>query len=151
MFRAATARGKTRFKTMKLIFFAVFYFVAVIVTAHFFTPPEYQWTQNTVSDLAAQGLKYQWIMQLGFIGFGLLLTVGLAGKFVAAKKIFYPDVLIVLYALAVLLSGFFSTKPFLDGVSYSVREEMLHSLFAQVAGLFFGLAILAYLISLPTP
>ena len=131
---------------MKTIFFAVFYFVAVIITAHFFVPPEYHWLQHTVSDLAAQGLKNQWIMQLGFIGFGLLLNIGFVSKFVAAKKIFYPDVLIMLYGLAVLLSGFFSAAPFLEGVSYSIQEDKLHSLFAPAAGVFFSIGILSYLL-----
>ncbi len=136
---------------MRLILFSLFYFVAIIIVAHFFVPPEYHWAHNTVSDLAAQGLHYQWIMQLGFIGFGLLLNVGLISKSVSAKKIFYPDVLIMLYGLAVLLSGFFSAAPFLEGVSYSIQEDKLHSLFAQAAGVFFSLGILAYLITSPDP
>ena len=86
----------------------------MIITAHFFMPPEYHWTRNTVSDLAAQGLKYQWIMQLGFIGFGLLLNCGFVCKFISAKKVFYPDVLIMIYGVAVLLSGVFNTEPFLE-------------------------------------
>ncbi len=131
---------------MKLIFFSVFYFVVVIIIAHFFVPPEYHWSQHTISDLAAQGLKYQWIMQAGFIGFGLLLNIGFVSKFIVAKRIFYPDLLIMLYGLAVLLSGFFSAAPFLDGVAYSVQEDKLHSIFAQAAGLFFSISILAYLL-----
>ncbi|MBL7164313.1 MAG: DUF998 domain-containing protein [Anaerolineales bacterium] len=136
---------------MKLIFFSVFYFVAVIIIAHFFVPPEYNWLQHTVSDLAAQGLQYQWIMQLGFIGFGLLLNISFILKFVAAKKVFYPDVLIMLYGLAVLLSGFFSAATFLEGVSYAIQEDKLHSLFAQAAGVFFSVGILSYLIVSPDP
>ncbi|NUM43275.1 MAG: hypothetical protein HUU38_01100, partial [Anaerolineales bacterium] len=42
----------------------------IIIIAHFFAPPEYVWTQNTISDLAAQGVEHQWLMQVGFIGFG---------------------------------------------------------------------------------
>ncbi len=37
------------------ILIAVVYFIAVIVLAHFFVPPIYDWTQNTISDLASQG------------------------------------------------------------------------------------------------
>lgn len=136
---------------MKLIFFSVFYFVAIIIIAHFFAPPEYHWSQHTISDLAAQGLQYQWIMQAGFIGFGLLLNIGFITKFIAAKKIFYPDLLIMLYGLAVLLSGFFSAAPFLDGVAYSVQEDKLHSIFSQAAGVFFSIGILAYLLLASTP
>jgi hypothetical membrane protein len=125
--------------------------VAVIILANFFTPPEYRWTQNTISDLSAQGLKYQWIMQAGFIGFGLLLNLGFIQKFVAAQKVSYPDLLIMLYGLAILLSGFFSTEPFIKGVSFSVQESNLHSLFAMLAGISFSLGIFYRLVMAPTP
>jgi hypothetical membrane protein len=136
---------------MKMVTVSIIYFIAVIVLAHFFAPPEYKWTQNTISDLAAQGLKYQWIMQAGFIGFGLLLNLGFVQKFIAAQKISYPDLLIMLYGLAILLSGFFSTEPFIKGLSYSVQESNLHSLFATVAGIAFSLGIFYRLVTAPTP
>jgi hypothetical membrane protein len=136
---------------VKIILLSVFYLVAMMITAHFFMPPEYHWTRHTVSDLAAQGLRYRWIMQLGFVGFGLLLNAGLVYKLVSTKRVFYPDLLIMAYGLAVLLSGVFSTEPFLAGVSFSAREANLHSMFAQAAGVFFSIAILAYLIISPDP
>ena len=136
---------------MKAIIASVIYFVAVIVIAHFFAPPGYRWTRNTVSDLAAQGLKYQWIMQAGFIGFGVLLNLGFILKFIDARKVSYPDLLIMLYGLAILLSGFFSTAPFLEGVKYSEQESKLHSLFATVAGVCFTLGILIRLLTAVTP
>jgi hypothetical membrane protein len=130
---------------------AVLYVVAVILIAHLFVPPPYDWARNTVSDLAAQRLPYQWIMQAGFIGFGLLLNIGFAQKFIAAGKMIYTDVPVMLYGLAVLLSGFFSTAPFIDGVSYSAQESDLHSLFATAAGMCFVLGIFITLIKAPTP
>lgn len=71
---------------VKIILLSVFYLVAMMITAHFFMPPEYHWLRNTVSDLAAQGLPYRRIMQLGFVGFGLLLNAGLVARFVSANK-----------------------------------------------------------------
>jgi hypothetical membrane protein len=135
---------------MKIIYFSIIYFVGVILFAHFFVPPEYNWTRNTISDLSAQGMKYQRIMQAGFIGFGLLLNFGCAQKFITAQRVFYPDLLIMLYGLTILLSGFFSTEPFIQGVSYSVRESNLHSLFATAAGISFSLGILYRLVTAPT-
>ena len=134
-----------------MIDFSILYFIIVITIAHFFVPPEYRWTQNTISDLAAQGLKYQWIMQAGFIGFGLLLNAGFLLKFLAAQQVSYPDLLIMLYGLAILLSGFFSAEPFIKGASYSVRESKLHSFFATVAGVAFSLGILWRLLAATTP
>jgi hypothetical membrane protein len=136
---------------MKVIILSVFYFVAVIVIAHFFAPREYRWTQNTVSDLAAQGLKYQWIMQAGFIGFGVLLNLGFILKFIQTGKVAIPDVLIMVYGVAILCSGFFSTAPFPEGVTYSLQESNLHSLFATAAGIAFTLGILYRAIAAPTP
>jgi hypothetical membrane protein len=136
---------------MKMVIIAVLYFVAVIVLAHFFAPSEYRWTQNTVSDLAAQGLKNQWIMQAGFIGFGLLLNIGFVQKFIVAQKVSYPDILIMSYGLAILLSGFFSTEPFIKGVSFSAQQSSLHSTFATAAGISFSLGILYRLIIAPSP
>ena len=52
---------------VKLVIFSVVYFVAVILLAHFFAPPAYNWAKNRVSELASQGYKYGWIMQAGFI------------------------------------------------------------------------------------
>jgi len=57
----------------------------------------------------------------------------------------------MLYGLAVLLSGFFSAAPFIEGVAYSVREDMLHSSFAQAAGVFFSIGIFYTLIVSPDP
>ncbi|MBN2257570.1 MAG: DUF998 domain-containing protein [Anaerolineaceae bacterium] len=134
-----------------MIIASISYFIAVIVFSHFFAPPQYQWTQNTISDLAAQGLKYQWIMQAGFIGFGVLLNLGFIMKFVEAGKVFYPDLLVMVYGLAILFSGFFSTAPFLEGVKYSLQESKLHSLFATVAGISFTIGIFYRVITAPTP
>ena len=135
---------------MKVILASVIYFVVVIVIAHFFAPPAYRWTRNTISDLAAQGLKYKWIMQAGFIGFGVLLNLGFVLKFIDARKVSYPDILVMVYGLAILLSGFFSTAPFLEGVKYSLPESKLHSLFATVAGISFTIGIFYRAVTAPT-
>jgi hypothetical protein len=90
-------------------------------------------------------------MQAGFIGFGLLLNLGFAQKFIAAQKVSYPDLLIMLYGLAILFSGIFSTAPFIQGVSYSVQESNLHSFFATTAGISFSLGIFYRLVTAPTP
>lgn len=136
---------------MKLTQISIIYFVAVIFIAHFFVPSEYYWTRNTVSDLSAQGLKYQWIMQAGFIGFGLLLNVGFIQKFIAAQKVSYPDLFIMLYGFAILLSGFFSTEPFIAGVKYSAQESNLHSMFATIAGISFSIGIFYRMVIATSP
>ncbi len=129
-----------------MIVASVVYFVGVILLAHFFAQPGYLWAWNTVSDLAAQGHERKWIMQAGFIGFGLLLNLGIVTSFIAAQQVHYPDVWIMLYAMAVLLSGFFCTEPLDKTLIYSHSAARWHSVFAFVAGICFNVAIVWYMI-----
>lgn len=135
----------------KLVMFSVVYFVAVILVAHFFAHPGYAWAQNTISELASQGHRHKWIMQLGFIGFGLLLSGGLVLKSIDAKRIHYPDILLGLYGLAIIVTGFFCEKPIAATISYSVKEASIHSAFATVAGISLSLGMLGYLLMAATP
>jgi hypothetical membrane protein len=120
---------------------AVAYFVAVIVLAHFFVPPNYDWTQNTISDLGSQGHVYKWIMQAGFIGFGLILTAGVVVHFRRNRRQYFLF-LVAVYGLSVLVTGFFCAAAIDPSISYSVREANVHSAFATIAGLAMSLGIL---------
>jgi len=125
---------------MKPISIAVAYFIAVIVLAHFFVPPLYDWTQNTVSDLASQGHTYKWIMQTGFIGFGLLLTWGVIFHFNKNRRVYFL-LFVAVYGLSILMSGIFCTAPVDPSISYSVSESKLHSMFATIAGIAMSLGV----------
>ncbi len=130
----------------KLFSIAVAYFISVIILAHFFVPPAYDWTQNTVSDLASQGHVYKWIMQTGFIGFGLLLTWGVIFHFNKNRRAYFL-LFVALYGLSILMSGIFCAAPIDPSMSYSVSESKLHSMFATTAGLAMSLGILLQVIT----
>ncbi len=132
---------------IKTVALSIVYFVAVIIISHFFTQPGYEWTQNTISELASQTHRYKWIMQSGFIGFGILLNIGLILKFVELRSINYPDILIMLYGTAILVTGFYCERPIDETISYSLSEARIHSFFAMIAGICLSLAILWYLIA----
>jgi hypothetical membrane protein len=119
---------------------AVAYFVVVIVLAHFFVPPAYSWTQNTISDLASQGHTYKWIMQAGFIGFGSLLTWGVIFHFNRNRRAYFL-LLVAVYGLSILLSGIFCAAPIESSISYSVRDANLHSTVATIAGIGMSLGV----------
>lgn len=120
---------------------AVVYFIAVIVLAHFFVPPMYDWRQNTISDLASQGHTYKWIMQAGFIGFGLLLTWGVTSHFNKNRRAYFL-LFVAVYGLSILMSGIFCTAPVDPSMTYSMSEAKLHSMFATIAGIAMSLGIL---------
>jgi len=119
---------------------AVVYFIAAIVIAHFFAPPHYDWTQNTISDLGSQGHVYKWIMQLGFIGFGLILIAGVIHYFRQNTKRYFL-LFVAIYGLSVLVTGFFCAASIDPSISYSVSEANIHSMFATIAGLAMSLGI----------
>jgi len=48
----------------------------------------------------------------------------------------------MLYGLAILMSGIFSTNPFIDGAPYSEAEAQLHTVFATAAGVALSVGIL---------
>lgn len=130
---------------------AVAYFGLIIVVAHFFAPAGYDWTANTISQLAAQKYEYAWLMRAGFIGFGLLLGVAILLKLNIGKQADYSSYLIIGYALCILLSGIFSAPPVSPDVEFNVSESQYHSIFATVAGVLFTAGILWHLIAYAQP
>ncbi len=130
---------------------AVIFFAVIITLAHFFAPSEYDWMLNTISDLGSQRYKNAWLMRIGFIGFGVLLSIAVLWSFIHTEEKNYSDLLIVVYALSILLSGVFSAAPFTDFSTFSIGEDKLHSLFAQIAGIAFSFGILWHLLVYSNP
>lgn len=133
-----------------LFLIAVLYLIAVIVLAHFFVPPTYDWTQNTISDLASQGHTYKWIMQAGFIGFGSLLAASSVYYFWQNKKRYFLW-LVAGYGFSILITGFFCAAAIDPSIEYSLQEASIHSMFATIAGLCMSLGILWQVVTSSTP
>jgi len=127
---------------MRFYTLAVAWILVAIVVAHLLVPAPYDWTQNSISELAAQGYGRAWIMRLGFIGFGALISFGAVRRVAVNPRRNWPEIGVLIYGLAILLSGVFSTAPFQPGVGYSRSEENLHSLMATGAGIGLSLAML---------
>jgi hypothetical membrane protein len=113
----------------------------MIVLAHLFTPPGYNWTENTISELASQGHRYKGIMQAGLIGFGAILIFGVIKHFKRNRRSYFL-ILISVYGISILLSGIYCTAPVDPSISFSAQESNLHSLFATIAGIGMSLGIL---------
>ena len=124
--------------------FSVAYLVIFLVLAHLAAPEAYRWQQHTISQLGAQAYANAWIMRLGFIGFGALVQIAGVTRMRLRPRVWYREVPIMLYGLAILLSGIFSTEPFMEGVPYSLQEARLHSVFATTAGVALTIATLLY-------
>ena len=119
-------------------------FVAIIILAHFFTTNPYDWRANTISELASQNYQYRWVMKIGFILFGGILTIGIANKLTNGNGSLLNELPILIYGLAILVSGLYSTKPILVGMEYSEFESQIHSYSAQIAGMAFSIGLLIH-------
>jgi hypothetical protein len=123
--------------------YSILFIVTIILIAHFIAPKEYNWRINTISELAAQKYRYKMVMQIGFIGFGGLLSAAIILIWISRSfQIKYIPIMV--YSISVLLSGIFSTMPFGNDTDYSIKESRLHSFFAQLAGFSFSLGILIF-------
>jgi hypothetical protein len=119
-------------------------FVGLIIIAHFFTTSPYNWRINTISELASQHYQYRWIMKTGFILFGGVLAIGITNKLINGDGKLLTELPILIYALAIMISGLYSTKPIVDGIEYSELESKIHSYSAQIAGMAFSIGLLIY-------
>lgn len=119
-------------------------FVVFIIVAHLFATTPYDWRSNTISELASQHYQYRWIMKIGFIIFGGILAIGITKKLINGKGKLLTELPILIYGLAILISGLYSTKPFLEDIEYSSIESNIHSFAAQIAGITFSIGLLIY-------
>lgn len=125
---------KTNYNVLATALFLLF-----IIIAHLYATNGYSIFNNTISDLGAQGYNRKFIMQFGFLVFGILLVIG-----VIANGFELRTFAILVYGLSIAMTGIFCTTPFLEPAStnYSVLQTNLHSLFAQIAGVAFTIGIL---------
>lgn len=129
---------------MKTYNIAVAYIVIFLILAHLAAPEAYRWQVHTISQLAAQAYTHAWIMRLGFIGFGVLVQIAGVTRIRLRPRVWYRELPIMLYGLAILLAGIFLTEPFVEGAPFSAGEARLHSLFATAAGVALTIATLLY-------
>lgn len=132
---------------MKFTILSIVFIVLVILIAQIIVPEPYDWMHNTISELASQGYPEKWIMQIGFIGFGILLSIGILYNFRYEDEYRFRQIPLFIYALGILLAGIFCTQPFIDGIPYSEVEARLHSSFASLAGFALSAAILLYILT----
>ena len=117
-----------------ILIFIGFIFVAHVVALSL-VPEHYHWYTNTISDLAAQGYDFRWIMRSGLSIFGLM-TMYMAGYEMSQKNGVSASLFFIFfYGLFIAITGYFRIKPFIPGLPYNVIEDYLHSLFATLTGI----------------
>lgn len=114
----------------------------MIIIAQLLVPEPYDWKTKTNSDVAAQGYPNKWVMQVGFIGFDVLLVVNTICILIATRAWRFREISLSTYALAILPSGIFYTQPFINGIPCSELEARLHKLIITTTGICLSIALL---------
>jgi len=122
--------------TGKPIYLLLAYLILLAVV--FFLPdysaPGYSIIHNTTSELGAQQTPNAWIMNLTFILLGL---GSLISGWAALGKLWFHRIALIVFSLSLILVGIFHHMPIDPELTYSVREDDLHSIFASLTGFSF--------------
>ncbi len=111
---------------------SVIYLWIAILAAQAAAAPSYNWTLHTISQLAAPGNSNRWVMQLGLVGFGAILSIAAARNVARHRGSVWIDGPLVVAGVLLLLTGIVATRPFLPGVPYSEWEATVHGAAATV-------------------
>jgi hypothetical membrane protein len=123
---------------------AVVFVTLSLIIAHIIAPTSYDWTQHTISQLAAQGYDMSWIMNAGFIGFGALVLAGALRRLVHDQQRKWTEGPLVVCAAMFILSSIFSTRPFIEGFPYSEKDALIHGVMSTLARITIAVSMLAY-------
>ena len=129
------ARGVTALLIAALIAFAF---------APSLMPNSYSWVEHGISESAAQGIDGAWLARMGFIAFGLgvLWLVGLrhASWGPLATTLFAS------FGASMFGVAAFAAKPWEEGAAFIESEDLLHSVFAGIAGFAFVVGTLTLIV-----
>lgn len=104
----------------------------------FFTAEGYYIISHTTSQLGAQNTKNAWIMNFVFVLMGLT-TIYVGWKHYDGYWL--HKILLLLFGMSLVFTAVYSHAPINSLISYNIREDELHSLFASTTG--FSFTILA--------
>jgi hypothetical protein len=118
------------------LFIAFCILVGVMLVLPFFSVDEYVIWRNTTSHLGSQNAPNAWIMNLAF------MFIGAATAYEGWKtlgKYWFHKIVITVFAVGLFMTGVFQHAPIIEGISYDIFEDQLHSIFASAVGFSFTL------------
>ncbi|WP_286830869.1 MULTISPECIES: DUF998 domain-containing protein [Kordiimonas] len=121
-------------------FYGVMAAAIAMLVAPFFMAGDYSNIHNAVSELGAQNTSNSWVMNLGFVLFGIGVGVDASMRLKSAPIV---GAAFLIYGIAMVLVGIFSHKPIDPLLPYDAFEDDLHSLFATVVGTTFSVGTLS--------
>jgi hypothetical membrane protein len=124
--------------------FIMFYSVVLLFLAMFILPyfsvDSYAIAKNTTSHLGAQKAPNAWIMNLCFLVTGLSCVIE---AWLHLKNWVFQKYVLSIFGVSFFLTGFFRHAPIVEGISYNLLQEQLHSVFAWINGFSFTLLVVS--------
>jgi uncharacterized membrane protein len=107
-------------------------------------PASYSWFELGLSEAAAQGVEGAWVARTGFLVFGFAV-IGLVrtrhATWTLAESVFHGG-----FGLSMIGVATFAHRPWDDSAAFVASEDVLHSVFATIAGIgFIGGVVVAAL------
>lgn len=90
-------------------------------------------SDSPLNSLLAQGYEHNWVMQIGLIGFGIFLFTGILNKLLQGKGNFFSELMVLLFAMSIILSGIFAPRPLNEELRWSELEDHMHSVLSYIA------------------
>lgn len=101
-----------------------------------FSHEHYSILKNTTSHLGAQNTPNSWVMNLTFILLGVT-SAWTGWRFL--QNFWFQKIALLFFGTALVMTAFFQHAPIDSSLIYDVREDQLHSLFANITGWFFSI------------
>lgn len=108
--------------------------VIVMFVLPFYSAESYSILKHTLSELGAQSTPNAWIMNVTFylVGAACILEAWLhLGNF------WFHKIVLSIFGVSLIFVGIFHHAPIAEGVSFDVRQDNLHSIFASIVGFTF--------------
>ena len=117
-----------------------------IVIGPLFTAPGYSVQSHSISELGAQTTPNSWIMNVGFVSFGIGVLPDAVMRFRSTP---IGALSFSVFGLSMILTGFFSHRPIDLSLPYDVVHDQLHTFFSGAIGTSFAVGTLSFAFSEP--
>lgn len=123
----------------RLIFLSMIILIIVMFVLPFFSVESYSLMTNTTSHLGAQYAPHACIMNVSFMLIGVSCVIE---SIRYLKTYWVHQILLIIFGLGLILTGIFQHAPIVEGISYDMFHDQMHSIFASIVG--FSFVMLAF-------
>ncbi|MGR3662578.1 MAG: DUF998 domain-containing protein [Paracoccaceae bacterium] len=109
----------------------IIWIALAILIGPYFSLSEYNWIKHTTSELGGQSMPFAWIMNSGFIAYGVATATAAIIMFRAQPV---TSVALLIFGTGLIGAGLFSALPIDSSLASDIAEDRLHSIFSSLTG-----------------